>query len=376
MTPLIRDFEVRGFRGLADLRIKGLGKVNLITGKNNSGKSSLLEAIRILITGGAHGTFFDILDYREELGSAGDEERPYSPSDSEPFCNLFNGFPDLERSARGFEISATGSLPEAISRINVSINWFTIKADPIRPSSRYELAPSDALDVVDSFPALQIQTAARTRVLELDRSRDRLRRRYAMRPEPDATYRPCIYLDPFSSRSTNQMGALWDAIALTDAEQEVVKALQIIAPDIQAVSMIARDGRSGSRKAIAKSSLYTEPLPLRTFGDGMNRLFGVILSLSNARNGVLLVDEIENGLHYSIQPEVWRTIFRLARDLDVQVFATSHSWDSVRAFQKAATESPEAGVLIRLSRKSDQVIPTVFTEKELEVVTRDQIEVR
>jgi energy-coupling factor transporter ATP-binding protein EcfA2 len=372
MTDLIRTLEVGGFRALADLQVNGFGKVNLVTGKNNSGKSSLLEAIRILVTGGAPETIYDILDYREELGSAGDAERLYSPTDLEPFCNLFNGFPDLARSEKGFSISAVGSLPESISHINVSINWFIRKSDPVGPSSRYEPASNDALDDVDSFPALQIQIAARTRVLPLDR----FRRRYAMRPESDAASRPCIYLDPFSSRSTSQMGALWDAIALTDAEQEVVKALQVISPEIQAVSMIARDGRSSSRKAIAKSSLYPEPLPLRTFGDGMNRLFGVILSLCNARNGVLLVDEIENGLHYSIQTDVWRTLFRLARDLNVQVFATSHSWDSVRAFQKAATESPEDGVLVRLSRKDDQIIPTLFTERELEIVTRDQVEVR
>jgi hypothetical protein len=73
-------------------------------------------------------------------------------------------------------------LPESISHINVSINWFIRKTDSIGPSSRYEPASNDALDDVDSFPALQIQIAARTRVLPMDR----FRRRYAMRPESDA----------------------------------------------------------------------------------------------------------------------------------------------------------------------------------------------
>ena len=115
---------------------------------------------------------------------------------------------------------------------------------------------------------------------------------------------------------------------------------------------------------------------MRTFGDGVNRLFGVVLSLCNARNGILLVDEIENGLHYSVQPEIWEMIFRLARSLNVQVFATSHSWDCVNAFQLAAAESPDDGVLIRISKKGDQVIPTRFSEEDLRIVSRDQIEVR
>jgi hypothetical protein len=237
----------------------------------------------------------------------------------------------------------------------------------------YEPASGDFFDDVDGFPALDLDIAGRKRVVPLDR----LNRRFPMRPEPDAAPVSCVYLDPFSSRSTSQMGVLWDAIALTDVEQEIVKALKVISADIQAVNVIGSDDRGPrARTAIAKSTRYASPVPLRTFGDGVNRLFGIILSLCNARNGVLLVDEVENGLHYSVQTDIWRTIFRLSKDLNVQVFATSHSWDCVRAFQEAASESPEEGVLLRLSRKDDQIIPTLFTEKELAIVTRDQIEVR
>ena len=81
-------------------------------------------------------------------------------------------------------------------------------------------------------------------------------------------------------------------------------------------------------------------------------------------------------MHYSVQLDVWRAVFRLARHLDVQIVATSHSWDAVEAFQKAASEDREAGVLIRLSRKGEDIIPTIFSEDELAVATRDRIEVR
>lgn len=373
MTNFIETLEIHGFRALNDLRIDGFGKVNLITGKNNSGKSSLLETIRLLATGGAPRTLYEILNYREELGTANDLEKTYLPTELVPFCNLFNGFPDISSSLHRFSIAATGNLPQSISRIIATINWFVTKPDTGQLPFSYEPAPGDPFDDVDSFPALHLDIAGRKRVVRLDR----LLRRFPTRADADAPAVTCVYLDPFSSRSTSQMGALWDAIVLTDTEQEIVKALKLISTDIQAVSMIGSDERSARpRTAIAKSSRYPLPVPLRTFGDGMNRLFGVILSLCNARNGVLLVDEIENGLHYSVQTEIWRTIFRLARDLNVQVFATSHSWDCVRAFQEAASESPEDGVLVRLSGKGDTIIPTLFTERELEIVTRDQIEVR
>jgi predicted ATPase len=193
--------------------------------------------------------------------------------------------------------------------------------------------------------------------------------------DTDVIVTPCVHLDPFSSHSTSQLGALWDAIALTETEQEIVEALRVISSDILAISMIGSN-TTRPRIAIVKSSRFPQPVSLRTFGDGLNRLFGIVLSLCNARNGVLLVDEIEIGLHYSVQVSIWRIIFSLAKKLNVQVFATSHSWDCVRAFQEAAKESPEEGVLIRLSKRGENVIPTLFYEHELAIATRDQIEVR
>jgi len=373
MTEFVRSLEVKGFRVLSELSVLPFGRVNLITGKNNAGKSSLLEAVRILVTGGALRTLFDILNYREELGAAGESERTYLPTDQAPFCNLFTGFPDLASSKLGFSIASEGALPPSLGRIGARIGWFVRRMDPERRAISYEPAGTDLFGEVDAFPALVLDIGGRQRVVPFDR----LQRHYSMRAEADAMPFACVYLDPFSSRSTSHLGALWDAIALTDVEPEIVKALQIISSDIQAVSFVGSDERSArSRTAIVRSTAHSSPVPLRTFGDGVNRLCGVILSLCNARNGVLLVDEIENGLHYSVQSQIWRTIFRLASTLNVQVFATSHSWDCVRAFQEAASESPQDGVLVRLSRVREKIIPTLFTEKELEIVTRDQIEVR
>ena len=90
----------------------------------------------------------------------------------------------------------------------------------------------------------------------------------------------------------------------------------------------------------------------------------------------LLIDEFENGMHHTVQLDAWRAVFKLSQRLGIQVFATSHSWDSIEAFRKAAAETPEEGVLARLSRRGEEIIPTVFHEDELAVATRDRIEVR
>ena len=135
------------------------------------------------------------------------------------------------------------------------------------------------------------------------------------------------------------------------------------------------EGRS-QRKANVKARGIDRPVPLRSFGDGVNRLFEIILSLVNARDGILLIDEFETGLHHTVQADIWRAIFRLAASLNVQVFATTHSSDTVHAFQTASDESEEAGVLVRLRHFRDSIVSTVVNEDDLAAATRYEIEVR
>lgn len=376
MSELIDSIDIRGFRGFTELAIPTFGKVNLVTGKNNAGKSSLLEAVRILVARGALDTFNSILSYREEINELVDPERELLGADFGPYRNLFTGFPDFSKGPSRFSFQAEGRLSAGSSSLSVTTAWAMRRVDTERASFSYEAAPPDLFGDLEGMPALEVISGEQRRLVPIQRARRRSMGLSAFRDTTAEAIR-CIYLDPFSSRSTGQMGALWDGIALTDAEQEVVKALQLISPDIEGVSMIG-SGESGlrSRTAIVRSRRFDSPVPLRTFGDGVNRLFGIIISLCSAKKGVLLIDEIENGLHHSVQVSVWKSIFRLAADLNVQVFATSHSQDCVHAFQEAATDSPQDGVLIRLTRQGDAVIPTVFKEKELEIAARNDIEVR
>ena len=175
---------------------------------------------------------------------------------------------------------------------------------------------------------------------------------------------------------SDTLGNMWDEATLRGDEDEVVKALQVIDPKINAVRMIGGEYLSSRRTAYVGTGNFARLVPLRSFGDGLNRLFTIILSLLEARGGLLLIDEFENGLHHTVQLNTWHTIFQLAQKLDIQVFATSHSWDAVEAFQEAAVQSPEDGVLLRLARREDNIIPTVFAETELAVATRSRIEVR
>jgi AAA15 family ATPase/GTPase len=132
-----------------------------------------------------------------------------------------------------------------------------------------------------------------------------------------------------------------------------------------------------ARTPVVKLKDENHPIPLHSLGDGMNRLFYIALALVNSRDGLLLIDEVGSGLHYSIQLELWRLIFTLASRLRVQVFATTHSNDCILAFQLAAQENKEEeGMLVRLERRGNMIVPILFDEERLAIATREEIEVR
>jgi predicted ATPase len=178
---------------------------------------------------------------------------------------------------------------------------------------------------------------------------------------------------------------LWDRISLSSLEAEVINALRIISPEVERVAVkgpgdrLRRDPQGpevDDRVPFVKVEGFEDPMPMRALGDGVNRLFGLSLALVSAKGGLLLVDEIEDGIHYSVQADLWRLIFESAARLNVQVFATTHSYDCIKAFEEAARESEEEGVLVRLARKGDRTLVGQFDERELEVAIEGDIEVR
>lgn len=371
----IKTLTVERFRAIKHLKIEGLGRVNLITGRNNTGKSSLLEALQILASNGSLSVMRSILSYREEdLGETDEPSRLIDADGVFLFSSLFNGFPQFSSKLNSIVITSSGSLQPM--QIVMKADWLSEEraADGTR-----KLVPKqeDLFGEGETIPVISIEAEGKHRIFSLDYIR---RINYRIRPirrdDNDEPSLPCVYVSPYGGEDTSKLGILWDKIALSSSETDVVTALKIIDPRISAVSMIGGEGPRRQRIAIVRADNLPRPVPLRSFGDGVNRLFGIVLSLVNAKGGLLLIDEIENGIHHSVQIDVWRAIFKLARRLDIQVFATSHSWDSITAFQKASAETPEEGALVRLSRKDEEIVATVFSKDELAIVTRERIEVR
>jgi AAA15 family ATPase/GTPase len=189
---------------------------------------------------------------------------------------------------------------------------------------------------------------------------------------------PCGFI-PTQFISMDELALEWDKIVLTQYDEVVRQALKIIAPSFENLVFV-----QGNKKRFAKVKLSDSirPVPLKSLGDGMIRVLQLALKLVSAKGGFLLIDEFENGLHYSTQEKIWALLFEMAEKLDIQVFATTHSWDCIESFNKVALEHKDVGgVLFRMGksvRTSDKgkIIATVFSEDELATMTQIDMEIR
>ncbi len=361
------SLSVKGFRGLPHLSIPRLGHVTLIAGMNNTGKTSILEAVRLFVEEATPDVIREILQLREQ-NVEGLSNNPEAPDSDVFFISaLFNGFPTLSEISEPIVISSC----DGSRQMRMQINWFRETTDG---DGNAKLIP-DASNGYDSIPALVVKTGNRKRVYRIDRLNRRAASRFAYYNYQ--SNRVLRFVSPSTTERTEMLGPLWDNISLTPREPYIIEALQIIEPQISGVSVIGQQDSRNSRIAIVSANNLTHRVPLRSFGDGLNRLFSIILSLVNASNGILLIDEFENGMHYSVQVDAWRMIFRLARELNVQVLATTHSSDCIAGFTQAASESEDIdGLLARIDQRDDQMRVVEYTEEDLQIAVSQRIEVR
>ena len=377
---MLKTFYVNNFRLFKHLELPKLGQVNLIAGKNGSGKSALLEAIRLYASNADPGVFVDLIFSRKEYWSP--KERPHFDEtvSGQVLRHLFHGHKLPEMNSEGIRV---GKSEEEHFHLTVAIYVQAEEGIARRvPNSKGGFQPLTTLDIeispddisfYDKYLVLEQAGQAR-RLVNLDKSLNDLMRLSHL---SDHSRYP-IQVVFAQSTDSNDLASLWDKTGLTSLEPEVITGMQLIEPKIKRLSFVdaEEDQRSTVRIPMVQHSDVSEPLSLQVFGDGILRLFEILLSLVNARDGILVVDELENGLHYTIHPKVWDIVFRLAKKLNVQVFATTHSWDCIRGFEVAWREHLDEGTFFRLDIKGERVKATYYDLNVLQDAIIADVEVR
>ena len=135
--------------------------------------------------------------------------------------------------------------------------------------------------------------------------------------------------------------------------------------------------RSQARSRATPRVRTQRRLPLGSQGEGMRRMLALALSLARAQNGVLLIDEIDTGLHYSIMGDMWLLVAETARRYNIQVFATTHSFDCVRGLDWLCLHHPELGKDVSLQKIVPELASAVaFDAEQIRIAVEQDIEVR
>lgn len=394
---MLRNLRIENFRVFRKLQVPRLGHVNLIVGKNNCGKSSVLEALRIFASRGDVALLSQVISGHDEDANLAMTSEPSLDRVDDSFKHFF---PDREFPAQDGVALYVGD-EAGTDYVQIEHTLFVEEEfeevsgpdkDTIRRIRRLPLSKVDLFDrKINANHGITISAGGRSQLIHL--SAEMIRRRSRLPLLNEFKGIPLGYV-PTKFVSSNELAAIWDRTALTEGEAFVRKALCLIDPKVEGLAFIEREtnvryagdetyrGRTGNRVAIVKLSDQEAPVALRSMGDGMYRLLQIVLAMFASRGGFLLVDEFENGLHYSVQAAVWDLLFSLSHELDVQVFATTHSWDCIKAFcGTAVRESAIDGVLFRLGRSvmdhnRGEVIATVLDEDRLGRLTEADVDVR
>jgi ABC-type transport system involved in cytochrome c biogenesis ATPase subunit len=381
MAALLFDsLEIRGFRAFQDLRIEKLGRVNLIVGQNNIGKSCLLEALQLYAQRAHPSLLWHFLEIHDEDTRSSDNPLDQNVDELLSIVkNLFYGRPEMTGRVPPIEIGPINS-PEATLRLSVGFN--ITKVDEQGQTIQQLLSLEEFNGVEHAIPCFFVQLGEnRHAVYPLEPTLGNEPLKSEIQPIP------CVMPDT-NGLNKRAVSELWDRIASTDLRNEVPKALRILGPNLEGVSIVGDMGTKRERFPIVTTSSTPNPLPIRTLGTGMQRVFSIVLALLNAKDGLLLIDEIEHGLHYTAQVELWLLIFEIAHRLNIQVFATSHSWDCIVSFQAAIEEFTQKdkknvqedkqieAMLFRLSFKTGKMLAVMYDADKLAIAARQDIEVR
>ncbi len=369
------DLSIRNFRGIQDLSIKKLGRVTLLAGRNGVGKTTVLEAVRVYAARGRYDIFEELLHKRHEYVILHTEEQDFILDYSTLFFDRY--------ASPGQTISIGPNTNEDQLRIEITT---TSELSPTQLDLFPEAMPSDS-----SPQALRVTYHDSKAIIPCFLGSSNFFKPQSFLNMPRALRRKilgdsnlpesveCGSLGP-ELPSSSALARFWDKTVIISAESLGLRAINLTEKKINRIVAVGDTNgrlRREGRRIMVKAGNFPSYVPLNSLGDGTIRSFATVLALAHNRDGFLVIDEVENGIHHSALRGFWSIVLEAAQKFNVQVFATTHSFDCVRAFAKAAIENEKAeGTLVRLDNKDGQIRTVEYSEKHLEIAADQDIEVR
>ena len=353
------SLKLENFRGIQSFTCDRLARVTLIDGRNNGGKTSLLEALMVLANRRTT-QILPILNTTRQL-------------DTKRVADVDVAFLDPTQPLSIQAIDSIGtSRSVTVARVAEEESTFNAQQKEFAPTQRYRLEQTFR----DVRPGEEPVSGCL-----------RFTEKYVKKAEGyswDLRYKNVIcegglsFTEPqfafLPARGFDIIPEAINQLFMERSEHILVEPLQEFDPRIQTVRLV-------DDKVMVGLERQPRLLPFQVLGDGAFRLFAILSMLWTCRGGCVCIDEIDNGLHNSVQPLVWKTLIRYAQEWDVQIIATSHHLDLLQAIDKVYKDKPDAippqdFAYIVLSREGDAIRPYAFDLTDLTSALELGLEVR
>jgi AAA15 family ATPase/GTPase len=361
---MIRSLTIKDYRCFTSLTIEPLERVNLIAGRNNIGKTSLLEALWI-----HHGYF------NPELGVKASRRRGITIERHELMWDLFREFDP----ARAIEISGQNDDGQDRS-LSITFRERLTSSQPLhadvdtgehgqlretigaysRESSEHTGAEVLFTYTVGSQETVQARAFVEGNTLRYERL-------------PGTKVPGGIFLSSMAPESGEVLARRLSDVAVAKEQEKIIDVLRIVEPNLRDLTLQYR----GNTPVIYGDVGAQRLMPLALMGEGAMHLLRIALGAAAVKGGVLLIDEIENGLHYSVLEKVWHAVANLARQYHVQVFATTHSHECIQSAHDAFQEREAYDFrLHRLERAHGAIGSVAYDQQALDIALEEGWEVR
>lgn len=302
----LSKFFVKKFRGLQDIVLDDLRPVNILVGINNSGKTTLLEALAV------YARPFDIYEWistawRREIKSS-------RRSSVEALKWLF------PQTAMTIVLEGEGSFQ--VKRVCAG---YEEMFRPIASRHRARLEDDDAEEKGGKLVIEIRAVTVESRTFEIWDTENK--------PYPKMT-RPALpvaTITPVTHR-TEQLTGISELLK-HKLKDEALTALRLFDERVRDIVIVTQ---KGMRPTIEIDHAdFEKTAPVSAFGDGMRRALMFALALPRAKHGLLLVDEIETAIHVSALQKLYNWLVQVCQKNDTQLFVTTHSLEAVDALLMA-----------------------------------------
>jgi ABC-type branched-subunit amino acid transport system ATPase component len=364
---MYKSYTIKNFRCFQDLTISPLERINLIAGKNNVGKTSLLEAIFIhsgvyklelvLRVNAIRG--IEKLEYR--LGSS--EDNPW-----ETYFNEFDIKHDIVLSGKNDDHISRATRISVVSKpseLNKMIKEISLNSETGIKGVLSTSETPHALRLISKTEKGNVKGKPYYLILDKDGLNT-----WPIPPNPPVS---TFFLGARTKTLKKELAERLGKVEIKGMMDDVLEALKIFDARLKSISTIY----SADEPVIHGDLGMARLMPFPLMGGGMERVLDYLIHIMNAKDGRIIIDEIENGLHHSTLTNMWKAISKVARKNNTQIFATTHSLECIKAFHRAFSEGDVYDArLHRLDRTDEGIRAVTYSKETLNAAMETGLEVR